>query len=169
MSRPPNAPRRRSIRLRKYDYADMGAYFVTLNAFRRARLFGTAADGSVALSPAGAIVTACWRQIPDAHPHVTLDAFVVMPDHFHGILILGPEAEPRPPRVDAVPRRKRRHGIPEIVRGFKSFSAVAINRERQTPGARVWHRNYYERIVRDGAALDAMRRYIEQNPARWRG
>jgi REP element-mobilizing transposase RayT len=61
----------------------------------------------------------------------------------------------------------RRHALPEIVRALKSFSARAINQHRGTPGARVWQRNYYERIIRDQHQFEATRRYIRDNPAKW--
>lgn len=62
---------------------------------------------------------------------------------------------------------QRRHALPEIVRAFKSFSARAINIHHGTPGARVWQRNYYERIIRNQAHLQCTRRYIRENPAKW--
>jgi putative transposase len=158
----PRFPRRRRLRLRGYDYADMGAYFITISAHRGTWPFGTIASGRLIPSEAGATVDAVWQQIPGCHPHVALDAYVVMPNHFHGILVL--EA-----RKEADELATRRRGIPEIVRGFKSFSAVAINRQRDTPGQRVWHRSYHDRIIRDGAALERAREYIARNPARGKG
>lgn len=65
------------------------------------------------------------------------------------------------------PMHQRRHALPEIVRAFKSFSARAINIHHGTPGARVWQRNYYERIIRNQAHLQCTRRYTRENPAKW--
>jgi REP element-mobilizing transposase RayT len=116
------------------------------------------------LNAAGEKVREVWYQIPRSHPHAQLDAFVVMPNHVHFILILRPAEQ----LALDTGNPRRRHGIGEMIRGFKSFSAIAINRDRGTLGARVWHRNYYEHIVRDGAALASIRRYIARNPSRWR-
>ncbi|WP_199322564.1 transposase [Leptolyngbya sp. FACHB-321] len=60
-----------------------------------------------------------------------------------------------------------RHGIPEIIRGFKTFSARCINQRRQVTGVAVWQRNYYEHIVRDETSLQRLRQYIHSNPLSW--
>jgi putative transposase len=113
------------------------------------------------LSDAGAVVRATWAALPSRHASVTLDAFVVMPDHFHGIVILAHA-------VSGVGTSKQ-HGLAEVVRGFKSHTAREINIARNTPGAPVWQRNYYEQIIRNEDQLRRTRAYIAANPARWRG
>lgn len=80
---------RRSIRLRGHDYAGGGVYFVTLCVADRRPLFGTVVGGRMALNDAGRIAAACWREIPDHFPQVVLDEWIVMPDHVHGILMIG--------------------------------------------------------------------------------
>jgi REP element-mobilizing transposase RayT len=85
-----------------------------------------------------------------------------MPNHVHGILILTPPLTSGEPALGA-----RRHGIPELVRALKTFSARSINELRGTPGKVVWQRNYYEHIVRDERALERIREYILDNPRRW--
>ena len=62
---------------------------------------------------------------------------------------------------------KPAHGLPEIVRALKTFSARRINAQRATPGQPVWQRNYYERIIRNEKELNETRHYIEDNPAHW--
>ncbi|MDT8423033.1 MAG: transposase, partial [Desulfuromonadales bacterium] len=84
----PEIHQRRSIRLRDYDYSRAGAYFVTLCTFQRACLFGEVVDGEMRLNEAGRTVQKCWDDIPDHFPHVELDAFVVMPNHVHGIVVI---------------------------------------------------------------------------------
>ena len=76
-----------------------------------------------------------------------------MPNHVHGIIILVDESEPR-------------HAIPEIVRGFKTFSARRVN-ERAGKRGVLWQRGYYERVIRNEKALDRIRAYIANNPAQW--
>jgi REP element-mobilizing transposase RayT len=79
---------RRSIRLRGHDYSHPGAYFVTVCAVRRGLLFGWISGGRVVGNGNARIVRDCWLDLPNHYPHVSLDTFVVMPDHIHGIIIL---------------------------------------------------------------------------------
>ncbi|MCS6804883.1 MAG: transposase [Blastocatellia bacterium] len=79
---------RRSIRLKGYDYAQPGAYFITICTHDRACLFGDVVDGKMRLNAMGQMVQQCWQEIPCHFPHVELDAFVVMPNHIHGILVI---------------------------------------------------------------------------------
>ena len=103
------------------------------------------------------MTAAAWNDLPKHFPGLLLDAFVVMPNHVHGILFLTPTASGAPPR----------HRLGEIVRAFKAYSARRINARRNTPGCSVWQRNYHERIVRDEEELARIRRYIAENPAAW--
>lgn len=167
----PNKHHRRSIRLRGWDYRDGGAYFVTVATHNRAYLFGEVVNGAMVASDFGRIAAEEWERTAQLRPYVRLDAFVVMPNHVHGIVwILGVET----PRVGAQ-RRCAPTATPNvlprslgaIVRGFKSAVAKRINQIRDTPGAPVWQRNYYEHIVRNERELNAIRKYIQNNPANW--
>ena len=84
----PEKHHRRSIRLKNYDYASSGAYFVTIVTHGRQCLFGQIVDGQMRLNEWGAIAERCWMEIPQHYPYVILDAFVIMPNHIHGIIIL---------------------------------------------------------------------------------
>lgn len=152
----PNKHHRRSIRLPGYDYTSAGAYFVTICTQSRQPLFGDVQAGEMRLSAAGRIVWQCWSDLPDHYAYVSLDAFIAMPDHVHGIVVLN-EGD----------RTLFRHGLPEIVRALKTFSARRINHVRGTSGNSVWQRNYYEHIVRDEQELGRIREYIDDNPVRW--
>ncbi len=162
---------RRSIRLASYDYGGPGSYFVTVCTNQRLCLFGEVVGGEVNLSPYGGIVMNCWHDLVNHYARVELDAFVVMPNHIHGIIVLtdvdrrtGVGAGFKPALTAA---RSRSYGLPEIVRAFKTFSSRRINEARATSGESVWQRNYYERVIRDKAELDRARRYIVGNPANW--
>jgi REP element-mobilizing transposase RayT len=85
----PNRHHRRSIRLPGYDYTRPGAYFITICAHGRAALFGAVGGGAMCLNDAGRMVERRWGELGRKFPAVTADAFVVMPDHMHGIVILG--------------------------------------------------------------------------------
>ncbi|MDX2244986.1 MAG: transposase [Leptolyngbyaceae cyanobacterium bins.302] len=178
----PNQHHRRSIRLKGYDYASSGAYFITICSHQRQCLFGEIVDGEMQLSKFGEIVRSYWLNLPKYHPRLQLDAFVVMPNHIHGILVLSDipvgagldnqlvdltnksSAKPAPTN----PTEPINHpGIPEIIRRFKTFSARRINQRRKMVGTPVWQRNYYDRIIRNDEALQAIRQYVHNNPLSW--
>ncbi len=183
MSHDPKRHHRRSIRLKGYDYTQPGAYFVTICTHNREPLFGRVVDGEMVLNAFGEIVWACWGEIPDHFPHVELDAFVVMPNHVHGIIwIVDHPGATHAQNVGAThaqnvgathalplqgPRGPVSGSLGAIVGSFKSAVTRRINELRGTPGARVWQRNYYEHIIRNERALNAIRRYIVENPLRW--
>ena len=89
----PERHRRRSMRLKGYDYSQAGAYFVTICTQGRACLFGEVVDGEMRLNDAGRMVVAEWERLPALFSNVVLDAFVVMPNHIHGIVILTDPAD----------------------------------------------------------------------------
>ena len=78
----------RPLRSKRYDYTQPAAYFITICTHGRAPLFGEVVDGEMRLNAMGEIVRACWHEIPDHSQHVELDAFVVMPNHVHGIVCI---------------------------------------------------------------------------------
>jgi REP element-mobilizing transposase RayT len=84
----PRRHHRRSIRLRGYDYAQAGAYFVTICTQDRECLLGWIVDGKMRLSEAGRMVQSVWDELPARYPGVDVDEFVVMPNHIHGIIVL---------------------------------------------------------------------------------
>ncbi len=150
----PDKHHRRSIRLDGYDYAQEGAYFITICTHHREELFGEVQDGAMLLNAYGHLVTEHWQRLSEFHPHLAQDEFVVMPNHLHGILILHETANLSKP-------------ISEIIGRFKSFTTKAINQQRRTTGTAVWQRNYYEQVIRGEVMLNAIREYIMQNPAKW--
>ena len=179
---------RRSIRLKGYDYTQPGAYFVTICTRDRELLFGNVIDGVMHLNRMGLAVQKTWLDLPRPYPYADLDAFVIMPNHVHGVIVLtddgGGGSVPRQPsapeQIQAgqvplanqvetrpCPGVKPRHGLPEIVRAFKSFSARRVNALRCTCSVPVWQRNYYEHIVRDHDECGRIRQYIENNPEEW--
>ncbi len=84
----PDRHHRRSIRLKGYDYTSAGAYFVTICVQNRECLLGEVIEGRVSLSGAGRMVQSIWDALPQYYPGVDIDAFVVMPNHVHGIIVL---------------------------------------------------------------------------------
>lgn len=162
---------RRSIRLKGYSYSLPGAYFMTIVTQGREMRLGEILEGEMVLSQFGCIVLNAWQELPRHYPNVELGDFVVMPNHVHGIVVLVDDSlcssrggsQTRP--YDARPYEY--HGLPEIVRAFKSFSARRINAIRGTTGQPVWQRNYYEHIVRDQVEWERIIAYIQANPKNW--
>ena len=180
----PGRPRR----LGAYDYAQDGAYSLTICTKRQAQLFGTVTDGRMELNAAGRVVDEVWHGLPLHYPHVELDVFVVMPDHVHGIVVFvggdsdgGLDSGPRLGSVAGGSRPEeagykpagtkleapRRHGLSEVVRGFKTYSGRRVNELRGTPGTAVWRRGYYEHVVRNEEDMNRIRQYFLENPLRW--
>ncbi len=84
----PDIHHRRSIRLKEYDYSSAGAYFVTICAHGRECLFGQIVNDKMQLNNAGEMLENVWLELPGRFPNMALDSFVVMPNHFHGIVIV---------------------------------------------------------------------------------
>lgn len=153
---------RRSIRLQQYNYASPGWYFVTLCTAGRYPFFGFIRDGKMNLSKIGHNAEHCWQQIPVHFPHAEVDAFVVMPDHVHGIIRINHQVKAGQSinRFQYVIPRS----IPSIVRGYK----IGVTKSSRKEGdSFAWQRNYYEHVIRDARALDNIRKYIRDNPAAW--
>ncbi|MBL8063495.1 MAG: transposase [Anaerolineales bacterium] len=185
----PKIHHRRSIRLKGYDYSRAGAYFVTIVAWQREMLFGDVVDGTMNLNRHGHIIHDAWFDLKNHYRHVELGEFVIMPNHVHGIIVLTDDGSRGGPSLSGgtnlpdmmhagmnnLPinqtrpyvKPQPRHGLPEIIRAFKSFSAKRINRLRCKDGIPVWQRNYYEHIIRNECEMDNITKYIQTNPLRW--
>jgi putative transposase len=193
----PERHHRRSIRLKGYDYRQAGAYFVTVCTQDRSFLFGEMVHGEMRLNDAGKMVYDVWNDLPAFYPGVQTDAFIVMPNHIHGIIILvgaDPRVCPGQPSVgvgpcaypDSCPRAYPGQpqemgqpqgvaptmGLPDVVHRFKTMTtkryADGVKRLGWEPfRGRLWQRNYYEHIIRNEESLNRIREYILTNPMRW--
>ncbi len=155
---------RRSIRLKGYDYRKAGAYFVTLAAYQHQDLFGLRIGEQIELNEAGQMATFFWQELAGHFP-VTLDAWMLMPDHLHAILFLEGSDE------DGCLGLSQQNGtlsgsLGAIMQNYKSVTTRKINRLRRTPGLPVWPRNYYEHVIRSYGELENIHRYIMENPLR---
>jgi len=175
---------RRSIRLRGYDYTEEGAYFITVCTHERQHLLGRLEGQTVVLSRAGQLVSEVWSELPQHYPGIEVDAFVVMPNHVHGVILLvgaGPRACPQNGRPQGVaptggagrsPDNARRLSLGEVIHRLKSLTATRWRLAgTQHPGGRapkrLWQRNYYERVIRDQRELEEIQDYIANNPLQW--
>jgi len=177
-------PDRKRYRLPGHDYGKPASYFVTICTRNRRRIFGHIRNGVMHLNDLGRIANAHWKSLPDHFPCVRLDAHVVMPDHIHGIVeIVEPENDPAGPQhaaagngikpddderpQHAAALRVMAGSLGAIIRSYKSVVTADNNRIRGTPGSPIWQYRYHERIIRTNASRARIRRYIENNPARW--
>jgi len=155
-----------SLRLRGHDYAATGAYFVTICTHRRECLLGRIVNGNVQLNDVGCIIVSEWVRSASIRPEIDLDAFVVMPNHVHGIIRIESDrcrgARPCAPTARRPPR-----SLGSFVAGFKSATTMRVNALRGTPRAPLWQRNYHDRVIRDADELTRIRTYIHDNPERW--
>lgn len=178
----PDLHHRRSIRARGFDYRSAGAYFVTVCVQSRECLLGEIVDGVVRLTGVGEMVRDEWSKTAEIRKEVHLDEFVVMPNHFHGILWLDdektnvgatrwvaqlPMSQKERATHQVAPTGPVSGSLGAIIGQFKSITTKRVNAIRSTPGLPLWQRNYYERIIRDEDELLALREYILMNPLRW--
>jgi putative transposase len=129
---------RRSIRLKAYNYSQSGMYFVTICTRNRECLFGAVTDNEVRLTDSGRLASVAWKKLPFRFPIVSLDSFVVMPNHIHGIIIVGAQfiAPPSMPHNHQDTAEEgamnRAPTLGEIVRSYKAASTRLI-RQTRTP------------------------------------
>jgi putative transposase len=159
---------RRSTRLHAYDYGRAGAYFVTICSWGRAQIFGQVIDEKVHLSVAGKLVEEEWLRTGHLRAGVTIDSFVVMPNHLHGIVLFHGPGNAGQDSIQRGSRVSRSRGsLGSLVASFKQAVTLRLRRVEGENRHRVWQRNYYEHIIRNQAELDKVRRYIDENPLRW--
>ena len=165
----PTKHNRRSIRLKGYNYAQPGYYFITICTDRKFCLFGAIANNQLHLNEFGRIAFACWQAIPEHFPRIKLDRFVVMPNHVHGILIMTDAGRGKalPCPYEGKFGKPVAGSIPTIIGSYKSVVTKQINILRQLKGTTVWQRNYYEHIIRGEESLNRIRNYIVNNPLSW--
>jgi putative transposase len=169
---------RKSIRLKGYDYTQAGAYFITICTKDRRNRFGTVREGIMQMSSVGRIVQKCWNLLPVHFPNVQVDAFMVMPNHVHGIVVILDD----PPDFKSLSRgggvhlntptggyyshiSPRSGSLSVIIRTFKAAVTTWCWRNGHTAFA--WQRGYYDHIIRNERSLARIREYIVSNPTRW--
>ena len=168
----PQIHRRKSLRLKGYDYSRAGAYFVTLCAHNRMCLFGDINKGEITMNDYAKIIQGEWLNTAAIRPYIELGEYVIMPNHFHGIIIIhrGDTActgtARRAPTVEQFGKPVA-GSLPTIIRSFKSAVTKNINDIRHSPGMPIWQRNYYEHVIRDDDDYNRIAEYVAYNPKRW--
>ena len=172
---------RRSVRLKGYDYSQPGAYFVTIVTYQREAMFGEIMNGAMQLNPLGKLVEKCWLTISTHFPQARLDEFAIMPNHLHGIILLStgeasadnaPTLPTNPISADASPLHPmgtKPRSIGAIIQNFKSISTRLANSLYFNPGSKLWHRNYFDHIIRNERELNDIRQYILEAISKTKG
>jgi putative transposase len=165
--------KRRSVRLQGHDYSSVNVYFITICSYQKECFFGEIRDGIMDLNDFGLVIRKSWLDTEALRSNVLLGEFVIMPNHFHGLIWITGECTARD---RGTARRaptteqfgKPVHGsLPTIVRSFKAAAIKRINELRGSAGVPVWQRNYYEHMVCDYADLSRIEGYIRNNPTNW--
>ncbi len=179
----PEKHHRRSIRLPDYNYAQTGAYFVTICTYKKLCWFGDVKQGEMQLNQIGQIVIQEWLKSSEIRKEIELDEWVLMPNHLHGIIWIQDQYQGRSDRIEGLNqedlrqedlrqeglRRKplRSGSLGSFVNGFKSSVTRRVNLMRHNCDLPFWQRNYYESVIRDETHLSNIREYILNNPHNW--
>jgi len=160
----PNYGSRKSTRFNSYDYASTGYYFITINAKEFQYIFGKIKNGVMYPNKLGEIIQKEWEYSATLRTNIKLHEYVVMPNHFHGIIeICYSKGHKNIPGEFRAPS----HSIGAVIRGFKGAvtrrnNALGIGNEKG-----IWQVNYYDRIIRDQQELFNVKNYIENNVKKW--
>jgi REP element-mobilizing transposase RayT len=122
--------KRHSIRLKGYDYAQVGAYFVTICTLGKESIFGEIHGTTVAPNQLSSIVSQSWEWLSHQYNYVISDSWVVMPNHTHSILIITED----PPHDPSAPKQK---SLGSLIGAFKTFSTKKINGRMSSPGPQI--------------------------------
>jgi putative transposase len=163
MNKPHTLPNRKNHHLDGYIYTLAGCYFLTICAHDHSEIFGRIEDHEITLYPLGKLVRQEWRALPDRYSGITLDYSVVMPNHFHGLLLYLPCQQGD--RVNAIPTLE--FSLPRLVNNFKAGVTRKARLMSLTNHVKIWQGNYWDHIVRHETDLQQIREYIVNNPLAW--
>ncbi|WP_255307436.1 transposase [Allomuricauda sp. CP2A] len=155
-----------TTRAKWWDYSQNGTYFITLNTLNRERFFGIISKGKMNLSNIGKIAQHCWEEIPNHFPFVNLGAFVIMPDHVHGILNINKKK-----KVDKSEKQystntfgPQSKNLASVIRGYK----IGVTKSaRKTVSNFTWQSRYHDHIIRNPFEYKRIENYIIDNPKNW--
>ncbi len=152
-----NSYQRRSIRMSEYDYKSPGRYFITISTCGKIQLFGDVMDSTMITNDAGMMVERLWRSLPVRFLQISTEVSKVMPNHFHGILVIN---------------QKTNRALGEYIGAFKSLTTReyitgVTNQGWQPFSGHLWMDNYYEHIIRDEDDYHRIIEYIQDNALKW--
>ena len=160
----------RSRRLPGHDYARPAAYFVTICTHDRMCLFGEVEDGQMYLNAWGRRAAEEWSRTETLRDEVHPDAFVVMPNHVHSIVVTAPpeaNASTDPCGYHVRVATQRAASLPVDDGHRVNVQPKSLGAVVRAYKSAVWQRNCHDRVIRDETEWRRIRRYIQQNPARW--
>ncbi|MDO8675430.1 MAG: transposase [Candidatus Omnitrophota bacterium] len=175
-----NKYRVRSARLKQWDYASVGGYFVTVCVKDRQCVFGNVIGGKMRLNELGKTADQCWQDIPKHFPYVGVDEYVVMPNHMHGIIIIRDVKSMKSVetqhccvstntntniQLSKTFYHLKSGSLSVIMRSYKSIVAKTIHRTGLKTFA--WQPRFYDHVIRNDVDLNRIRQYVETNPSQW--
>ncbi len=163
-----NKYRVESARLKGWNYSSAGFYYVTICTKNRECYLGEIVDGVMHLSEIGGVVLDEWRRTEKIRPGVILDAFMIMPNHLHGIVGIKNDnvgAQNVETHCNASLRDANINNLSNVIRGFKSTTTKYVH-ENITPEF-AWQARFHDHIIRDERSLHQIREYILVNPLKW--
>ena len=184
----PKIHHRRSIRLKNYDYASDGAYFMTICTQHKEYMFGNIIDGKMVLNSAGEMIKKWLFELKNKFKDIELDEYTIMPNHIHLIIfimntVVGADlcVSPEYGTKHYSSRNQGRHigqplrqqnDIPQIIQWLKTMTTNEYIRNVKQNNwkpfdQKLWQRNYYDRIIRNEKELAKIRKYIFENPSKW--
>ena len=148
---------RKRLRLGDYDYSTPGAYFITVCTKDKKCILSTIVGDDAHIVPyprltkVGAVVEKYLKRIPG------IGNYVIMPNHVHLILHISADTIVEGPMWASAPTRAN---VPQLIKSWK----ILVTKEL---GESIWHRSYYDHVIRDNRDYQLRVRYIEENPAKW--
>jgi putative transposase len=156
---------RKLNRLKGYDYSQSGWYYVTICTKDRKELFGKMQDNVMILNSLGSIVKQQWIWLEQQYQYIELDEYVVMPNHFHGIIIIhhcnvgngrDHSLQPLPTKIKP---------LHELIGAFKTTSSKLIHKECFDNFQ--WQKSFHDHIIRNEEDYIRIKKYIKENPQNW--
>ena len=161
-------PKRKSVRLKGYDYSQNGLYFVTICTQDRQQIFGEITANKMVLNDIGKIIENNWELLPNRFP-IELAECQIMPNHMHSIIHLVGAHHDAPDNTRAIRESplQKRSMLSQIIGYLKMNTTKQIRILKNYKYFPVWQRNYYEHIIRNEQELDKIQEYIKLNPQLW--
>ena len=151
-------PKRKNTRLKGFDYSESNYYFITICLKNRKEFFSNVVNSELILTEFGKILDEVWNSLPKYY-NVELDYYIIMPDHFHAVIILDNSLMNK--------SSNKSTDLSLVIGKFKSFSTRKIRKRMKIAEKFEWQKSFYDRIIRNEIELYNIRKYIQQNPLKW--
>jgi REP element-mobilizing transposase RayT len=155
---------RKRNRLQHYDYSTPGWYYVTICTDKMEQHFGEVINGRMKLNNRGKIVDVWWSWLSEQYLYCELDEYIIMPNHFHGIIIIN-SVNVVTSRDLSLRENTKIKSLSELIGAFKMKSSKEIHLAGNKTFK--WQRSFYDRIIRNNKELFNIRKYIQENPLKW--